>query len=51
MPSSEDIVLWPDDTACFREELHSFSWKSDDYEIIPVGSERYDALLQLHFCP
>ncbi|RZI40378.1 hypothetical protein EGT07_23840 [Herbaspirillum sp. HC18] len=39
----DDICLWPDGEWCYRSELAEFtSWKSDDYEVIRVSSERYD---------
>ena len=35
-----DVILWPCGTWCYREELHEFGHKSDDYEVIPAGSIR-----------
>jgi hypothetical protein len=40
--SLEDIMLWPDGTWCYREELEEMlTWMSDDYEVIPVDAERW----------
>jgi hypothetical protein len=39
--STHDLIVWPDDTFCFAEELEEFSWKSDDYERIPFGTDRW----------
>jgi hypothetical protein len=30
------VVRWPDETWCELDELHEYSWKSDDYEVIEV---------------
>ena len=37
----EDLVLWPDGTCCYREDVAQYRWMSDDYQIIPVGDDRY----------
>ena len=37
----EDIFLFPDGEWCYRYELHEFMWKSDDYEILQFGSNKY----------
>lgn len=41
-PSSEDILLWPDYFFCYRYELEEYSWKSDDYEVLCLGTLEYD---------
>ena len=38
---NEDLVIWPDNTWCFAEELDDYSWKSDDYIVISVEHEKY----------
>ena len=43
--SSWDICLWPCGTWCFRLDLDEYSWKSDDYEVIPDGTPRYEELM------
>jgi len=40
--SSEDIMRWPDGTWCYRYELDEMSHMSDDYEIIPFGTDRHE---------
>ena len=42
--SGDDLVLWPDGTTCYHRELPEYGHMSDDYEIIPVGSSRYEEL-------
>ncbi len=37
----EDLVLWPDGTCCYREDVAQYRWMSDDYEIISVTAENY----------
>lgn len=44
-PSSlEDMIIWADDSWCYREELHDFTWKSDDYRVVSVHSPEYDSV-------
>ncbi len=44
--AQDDLVLWPDGTICHYYDLSGMSHKSDDYEIIPFGSPRYQELLE-----
>lgn len=37
----EDVILWSDSTWCYRYELHEMSHKSDDYEVLYVGTDSY----------
>lgn len=41
--SDDDIFLWPCGTRCYRSEYEQGNYQqmSDDFEIIPFGSERY----------
>lgn len=43
--SPDDIFVWPDGSWCYRCEytLPDYGWKSDDFRVIPVDSEEYDA--------
>lgn len=41
---SDDILLWADGTWCYRDELSEFSHMSDDWEVIPYGSHRWQAM-------
>lgn len=43
----EDIMLWPDDTWCYRYEILDYGHKSDDYEVIYFGTERYENFMFL----
>lgn len=40
-PSPDDVILWPDDSWCYRHELAEFNHKSDDYEVLAVGASAY----------
>ena len=40
--SSEDVILWPDETWCFRFELSYYTHMSDDYQVILEGSDEYE---------
>jgi hypothetical protein len=37
----EDVIVWPDNTWCYRYELHQMGHMSDDYLTIPFGSLHY----------
>jgi len=37
----EDIILWPDNTQCYRYELHEMQHMSDDFIVVPYGSLFY----------
>ena len=43
-PCSDDLILWPCGTWCYRHELSEFTHKSDDYEEVVFGSARYELL-------
>lgn len=45
-PEPDDIIRWPDGTMCFRDELAEFSHKSDDYEVVHLGTPAYEAALE-----
>lgn len=48
MPTdSEDVMLWPDDSWCFRYELEEFlKGKSDDYETLYIGTLTYQSFMR-----
>lgn len=39
--ASEDIIVWADNTWCFRYELHEFNHMSDDYRVIPPDTQEW----------
>ena len=40
-PDPDDIIMWPDNSWCYREELEEFGRnKSDDYRVIPIMGDR-----------
>lgn len=41
----EDIIVWADESWCFRYELHEHQHKSDDYQVIAEESEGWFAFL------
>ena len=46
----DDIILWPDDSFCTREELEEFGrHKSDDYTILLVGTELHSKFCEEYF--
>ncbi|VTU31843.1 hypothetical protein H4CHR_02890 [Variovorax sp. PBS-H4] len=42
---NEDICLWPDDTWCYFEDLEEYLWMSDDFEVIPCDSTRWNEIV------
>lgn len=37
-PSKDDLIVWPDDTWCYAEDLRAMAHKSDDYRRIPFDT-------------
>ena len=42
----EDILLWPNGIWCFREELHEYSFREQNYREIAYLSEEWVALIE-----
>lgn len=42
----EDLIVWPDDTWCYRYELYDFKHKSDDYKVLYFETDEYFDYLQ-----
>lgn len=43
-----EIVRWPDGTWALKDDFdyeQDWAWKSDDYEVIKITQEEYEALL------
>ena len=38
----EDLILWPDDTWCYRYELYEMNHPCDDYEVLSYDSDEYN---------
>lgn len=41
MHHPDDVILWPDETWCYRSELEEMSHMSDDYLVLRVDSPKY----------
>lgn len=48
LKSSEDILVWPDNTQCFRFELEDMNHMSDDYIVVAYGSLYYPDGITIH---
>jgi hypothetical protein len=46
----EDIILWSDDTWCYRYELSEMNYMSDDYFVLQFASTDWIKLLEKE-CP
>lgn len=38
---TEDLIVWPNSTWCFRFELEEYSYMSDDHYTIKFGTKEY----------
>lgn len=38
---AEDIIVWPNDVWCFREDLEGMNHMSDDYRVLPFESDTW----------
>ena len=47
--SAEDLVVWPDDSWCYLEDLEEYPWKSDDYTVVSVDDPKYNYYLNCNF--
>lgn len=47
---TEDLIVWPNNTWCFRYELEEYSYMSDDYYVIKFDSREYSEFLN-EFAP
>ena len=36
------IVIWPDDTWCYKDDLEEYGWKSDDYKTLMISDNLSD---------
>ena len=43
--TKEDLVIWPDNSWCYLEDLEEYPWKSDDYIVVSVDDPKYDYYL------
>ena len=44
----DNLIVWPDGTTCFADDLKEFSYKSDDYEVVEFGTPEYYQALYEH---
>lgn len=47
--SQDDLLIWPDDSWCYRSELHEMDWKSDDYYVLYIDTPAYNEYLAKEF--
>lgn len=47
MEHEEDIFLWPNDDWCYRHEFNAgLTDHTDDYEVIPIDSEKWFEIVE-----
>ena len=46
MQDKEDVILWTDDTWCYRHELVEYGYMSDDYTVLEYGTVRWRKFLK-----
>jgi hypothetical protein len=44
--SSEDIIEWPCGTWCYRDELHEYTYMSDDYMVHSYDSYNWHTFFE-----
>lgn len=42
----DDIIVWPDKTWCYREELWKMDYMSDDFCVIYIDTPEHKAFLE-----
>lgn len=42
----DDIIVWPDKTWCYREELLEMDYMSDDFCVIYIDTPEHRAFLE-----
>ena len=40
--NNEDLVIWPDNSWCYTEEVEEYHWKSDDYVVVSIDYPKYE---------
>lgn len=45
---NEDVLVWPDETWCYRYELSEMNHMSDDYMVLPFDSGEWILFLTIH---
>ena len=46
MKETEDVILWPDGTWCYRHELTEYGYMSDDYAVLEYGTVKWSSFLK-----
>lgn len=46
--SSNDLVVWHDNTQCYWHELHEMQHMGNDYLVVPYGSLFYPDGITIH---
>lgn len=47
--NNEDLVVWPDNSWCYAEDLEEYPWKSDDYVLVSADDPKYNYYLNCNF--
>lgn len=40
--NNEDLIVWPDNSWCYAENLEEYPWKSDDYVLVSKDDPNYN---------
>lgn len=40
--NNEDLIVWPDDSWCYAEDVEEYPWKSDDYVLVSKDDPNYN---------
>lgn len=47
---TDDVLVWPDGTWCYRHELHEMSHMSDDYLTLLEDSPEWESFIRENDC-
>jgi hypothetical protein len=43
--NSDDVLLWPDSTWCYRYELSEYGFMGDDYQVLKYDTDAWERFL------
>ena len=47
--NNEDLIVWPDNSWCYAEEVEEYPWKSDDYVLVSKDDPNYNYWINCQF--
>lgn len=47
--NNEDLIIWPDNSWCYAEDIEEYPWKSDDYVLVSKDDPNYNYWINCQF--